>query len=231
MRPQPGAIPWDVRAGRRMSGFAKKAAWTGPADAATSEPVLRKLYDWTIALAETRHAMWALAAINFVESSVFPIPPHVIVIPMVIARPDAWARIAFVAGAASVLGGVLGYGLGAFAFEAVGEPVLAFYHYDARFDEFAARYNDYGAWAVLFAGLTPFPFKIITILSGVTGLNFWIFLISSAIARFAIFFIIAALLWKIGPPIRAFIEKRLGLMAALFFILLFGGFVLAKYLV
>ena len=192
--------------------------------------MLRKLYDWTLAQAESPHAMWILAIVSFAESSVFPIPPHVIVIPMVIARPEAWARIAFVVSAASVAGGVAGYALGAFAFESIGRPVLDFYGYADRFDAFALRYNEYGAWAVLFAGLTPFPFKIITILSGATGLNFAVFLISSVIARFAIFFLIAALLWKIGPPIRVFIERRLGLMAALFVILLFGGFIAAKYL-
>lgn len=192
--------------------------------------MLRRLYDWTLSLAETRHALWALAIVSFVESSVFPIPPHVLVIPMVLARPEAWARIAFVASAASVVGGVAGYMLGAFAFDAVGQPVLAFYGYDAKFAEFSARYNEFGAWAVLFAGMTPFPYKIITILSGATGLNFWIFTISSVVARFAIFFLMAALLWKLGPPIRVFIERRLGLMAALFFVLLIGGFVIAKYL-
>lgn len=192
--------------------------------------MLRKLYDWTLAQAESAHAMWILAAISFAESSFFPIPPHVIVIPMVIARPEAWARIAFVASAASVAGGVVGYALGAFAFDSIGRPVLELYGYADRFDVFAQKYNEFGAWAVLFAGLTPFPFKIITILSGATGLSFAVFLISSAISRFAIFFLIAALLWKIGPPVRAFIERRLGLMATLFLILLFGGFIAAKYL-
>lgn len=192
--------------------------------------MLRRLYDWTIALAETPHAMWALAIVSFIESSVFPIPPHALLIPMVIARPAAWAKIAFVCSAASVAGGVLGYALGAFAFEGFGRPVLEFYGYVDRFDVFAARYNEYGAWAVLAAGITPFPFKIITILSGATGLNFAVFLIASAVARGAIFFAMAALLWKIGPPIRVFIERRLGLVATLFFVLLFGGFVAARYL-
>ncbi|MEM7522301.1 MAG: YqaA family protein [Pseudomonadota bacterium] len=192
--------------------------------------MLRRLYDWTLALAETRYALVALAVIGFLESSVFPIPPHALVLPMVLARPDAWMRIAFVVSAASVLGGAAGYALGAFAFDSIGQPVLEFYGYAEKFDVFAERYNEYGAWAVLFAGLTPFPYKIITILSGATGLSFGIFMISSIIARFAIFFIIAALLWKVGPPIRAFIEKRLGLVTAAFVILLFGGFAAAKYL-
>lgn len=195
-----------------------------------AQPMLRRLYDWTIALAETPQALLALAVVSFIESSVFPIPPHVLLIPMVIARPEAWARIALVCSAASVAGGVAGYALGAFAFESVGGPVLEFYGYAEKFEVFRAQYNEFGAWAVLFAGVTPFPFKIITILSGATALNFWVFLVSSVIARFLIFFLIAALLWKIGPPVRVFIEKRLGLMATLFFVLLFGGFAAAKYL-
>lgn len=193
--------------------------------------MLRRLYDWTIALAETPHALWALAVVSFVESSVFPIPPHVLLIPMVIARPHAWAKIAFVCSAASVAGGMLGYGLGAFAFESVARPVLEFYGYVDRFGAFAARYNEYGAWAVLIAGVTPFPFKIVTILSGATALSFPIFLVSSIIARSAIFFAMAALLWWIGPPIRGFIEKRLGLVTTALVVLLVGGFVVARYLV
>lgn len=191
--------------------------------------MLRRLYDWTLALAETPHALWALAAISFAESSVFPIPPHALVIPMVIARPDRWALIAFVCAGASVAGGAAGYALGAFAFEEIGRPVLDFYGYTDRFEHFRARYNEWGAWAVLLAGLTPFPYKIVTILSGATGLDFTIFMVSSIIARGAIFFLIAALLWKLGPPIRIFIERRLGLMAFLFFFLLLGGFIAVKY--
>ncbi|WP_340108441.1 YqaA family protein [Pikeienuella sp. HZG-20] len=192
--------------------------------------MLRRLYDWTISLAETRHALWALAIVSFVESSFFPIPPHALLIPMVIAKPRAWARIALVASAASVAGGVFGYALGAFAFDSIGRPVLDFYGYADRFDAFALKYNAYGAWAVLVAGVTPFPFKIITILSGATGLGFPTFLVASAIARFGIFFLVSALLWRVGPPIRAFIEKRLGLTATVFVILLIGGFVAAGYL-
>lgn len=192
--------------------------------------MLRQLYDWTLSLAQSPHAMWALAIVSFLESSVFPIPPHALLVPMVLARPEAWVRIALVCAGASVAGGVLGYGIGALAFDQLGKPVLEFYGYSGRFDEFAIQYNSYGAWAVLIAGITPFPFKIITILSGATGLSFTVFLISSIIARFAIFFLIAALLWKIGPPIRTFIEKRLGLVTAVFTVLLVGGFVVAGYL-
>ena len=192
--------------------------------------MLRRLYDWTLALAERRDALRVLAVVSFVESSVFPIPPDVLMIPMILAAPRRAFLIAGVATAASVLGGVLGYALGAFFFEAVGEPVLGFYGYTGKFAEFQASYNEWGAWAVLVAGITPFPYKVITILSGATGLDFVVFSIASVVARAARFFLVAALLWKFGPPVRAFIEQRLGLMVSLFLALLLGGFVVAKYL-
>ena len=192
--------------------------------------MLRRLYDWTISLAESPYALWALALVAFVESSVFPIPPDVIMIPMIIATPRRAFLIAGVALVASVLGGMLGYFIGWGAFETIGRPVLEFYGKDAYFDEFTTRYNEWGAWAVLIAGVTPFPYKVITILSGVTGLNFWVFMIASVIARGIRFFLVAALLWKYGAPIRTFIEYRLGLMFTLFMILLIGGFAAVKYL-
>jgi len=192
--------------------------------------MLRGLYDWTLSLAERRDALWVLAVVSFVESSVFPIPPDVLMIPMILAAPRRAFLIAGVATVSSVLGGVLGYALGAFFFETVGEPVLGFYGYTDKFATFQETYNEWGAWAVLIAGITPFPYKVITILSGVTGLDFVVFSIASVVARAARFFLVAALLWKFGPPVRAFIEQRLGLMATLFLALLLGGFVVAKYL-
>ncbi|HHS94850.1 MAG TPA: DedA family protein [Rhodobacterales bacterium] len=192
--------------------------------------MLRGLYDWTITLAESRYALWALALVAFVESSVFPIPPDVIMIPMIIAAPRRAFLIAGVALVASVLGGMLGYYIGWGLFETVGRPVLEFYGKEAYFAEFTAKYNEYGAWAVLIAGVTPFPYKVITILSGATGLNFSVFMIASIAARGLRFFVVAALLWKFGAPIRDFIERRLGLMFTLFVLLLLGGFFAVKYL-
>lgn len=192
--------------------------------------MLRNLYDWTIRLAEHRHALWALAFVAFVESSVFPIPPDVIMIPMIVARPNRAFLIATVALVASVLGGILGYYIGWGVFESVGRPVLEFYGKDAYFDEFRQTYNAWGAWAVLAAGVTPFPYKVITILSGATGLNFWVFMVASVVARGLRFFLVAALLWKFGAPIRDFIERRLGLMFTLFILLLGAGFYAVKYL-
>ncbi len=192
--------------------------------------MLRGLYDWTMSLAEHRDALWVLAVVSFVESSVFPIPPDVLMIPMILAAPRRAFLIASVATVSSVLGGILGYALGAFFFETVGAPVLGFYGYTEKFAEFQAAYNEWGAWAVLIAGITPFPYKVITILSGVTGLDFVVFSVASVVARAARFFLVAVLLWKFGPPVRTFIEKRLGLMATLFIALLLGGFVVAKVL-
>ncbi|MCV6596178.1 MAG: DedA family protein [Mangrovicoccus sp.] len=192
--------------------------------------MLRRLYDWTLSLAETRYALWALAAVSFVESSVFPIPPDILMIPMIIAAPHRAFLIAGVCTLASVLGGAFGYFIGAFLFDSIGLPVLEFYGKEKYFDEFAARYNEWGAWAVLIAGVTPFPYKVITILSGSTALNFGVFMVASVVARGLRFFIVAALLWKYGEPIKEFIEKRLGLMFTLFCILLVGGFAVVKYL-
>ncbi|MDH3790940.1 MAG: VTT domain-containing protein, partial [Rhodospirillales bacterium] len=172
----------------------------------------------------------ALALVAFIESSLFPIPPDILIIPMVLAaRPRAW-RIAAVATAASVLGGLLGYAIGAGLYETVGRPVLEFYGYGAKFEEFRGAYNDWGAWIVAGAGFTPFPYKVITIASGVTGLNLAVFMLASLVSRGARFFLLAALLWYFGPPVRRFIEANLPLLATLFFVLLFGGFLAIRYL-
>ncbi|SIO19285.1 membrane protein YqaA, SNARE-associated domain [Rhodovulum sp. ES.010] len=192
--------------------------------------MLRRLYDWTLSLADHRHALPALFLVAFVESSVFPIPPDLLMIPMILARPDRAWLIAATAMVGSVLGGLAGYAIGWGLYESVGEPVLRFYGKDVYFDQFAATYNDYGAWAVLVAGITPFPYKVITILSGSTGLNLGVFMVASVIARGFRFFVVAALLWKFGTPIRAFIEKYLGLLFTLFVILLIAGFYLVRFL-
>lgn len=192
--------------------------------------MIRRLYDWTLQLADTRYAMWALAIVAFVESSVFPIPPDVLMIPMVLARPRRAWEIAALATVASVLGGLAGYWIGASLFESVGRPILELYGKDAYFAEFRDRYNEFGAWAVLIAGVTPFPYKVITILSGTTGLSLGVFIVASIVARGLRFFVVAALLWKFGPPIRVFVERRLGLLFTLFCVLLAGGFVLLRFL-
>ena len=192
--------------------------------------MIKRLYDWTLSLAQHPHALWALAAVAFVESSFFPIPPDIIMIPMIIARPNRAFLIAGIALFASVIGGLLGYAIGALAFDSIGEPILASLGKADAMAEFSQRFNDLGFWAVLTAGVTPFPFKVITIMSGWTGMSLGTFIATSILARGLRFFIVAALLWKFGPPIRDFIEKRLGLMFTLAVLLLIGGFAAVKIL-
>lgn len=192
--------------------------------------MLRRLYDWTMGLAAHRHAGWGLAGISFAESSVFPIPPDVILIPMVLARRAMAWTYAAICTAASVAGGLAGWLIGAFLFDTIGRQVLQFYGYSEQFASFAERYNEYGAWIVFFAGITPFPYKVITIASGATGLSIGVFMVASLLARGLRFYIVAALLWWLGPPIREFIEKRLGLLFTIFVILLVGGFVMVRYM-
>ncbi|QCO57070.1 DedA family protein (plasmid) [Pseudorhodobacter turbinis] len=192
--------------------------------------MIRALYNWTLGLAQSPNALWALALVAFIESSVFPIPPDILMIPMIIAAPRRAFLIAGVATAASVLGGAFGYFIGAQFFEQIGLPVLEFYGKTDSFISFQTRYNEYGAWAVLIAGVTPFPYKVITILSGATNLSFPVFMLASVVARGLRFFLIAALLYKFGAPIRDFIERRLGLMFTLAVVLLIAGFAAVRYL-
>jgi membrane protein YqaA with SNARE-associated domain len=193
--------------------------------------MLQAAYDRTLRIAGHRRAMAGLAAVSFAESSVFPIPPDVLIIPMVLAdRAKAW-RIAFVCTVASVLGGLLGYVIGYALYDTVGQAVLEFYGYTDKFDAFQEFYADWGFWFVMAAGLTPFPYKVITITSGVLVLNPVVFLLASTVSRGLRFTVVSALLWYFGPPIRRFIERNLGWLTVAFFVLLFGGFVLAKYVV
>lgn len=190
--------------------------------------MLRRLYDWTMGLAAHRSASYALAVVSFLESSVFPIPPDLLLIPMVLSeRAKAWLYAA-ICTVASVVGGLTGWMIGAFLFQAVAEPILGFYGYGEKFQEFAARYNEWGAWIVFFAGVTPFPYKVITIASGATGLPLPVFMVASVLARGLRFFVVAALLYWAGPPIRDFIEKRLGFVFVVLVLLLFGGFAAIK---
>lgn len=191
--------------------------------------MIRKLYDWTMGLAAHRRAPGALFGVSFIESSFFPVPPDLMLIPMVLAdRSKAW-WFATIATIGSVLGGVFGYAIGYFLYDTIGQPLFEFYGYAEKFASFRDRYNDYGAWIVFFAGVTPFPYKVITIASGATSLNFAVFIVASVVARALRFFIVAGLLYWFGPPIRDFIEKRLGLVLTVFTVLLIGGFIAIKY--
>ncbi len=180
-------------------------------------------------LSARRDAVRVLAAIAFIESSIFPIPPDALLVPMVLAARDRAWRFAAICTVASVLGGLLGYAIGYFLFETAGRPVLEFYGYADRFAQFSATYNDWGAWAVFIAGVTPFPYKVITILSGAARLDPAVFVVASVAARGLRFFLVAALLYWIGPSVRPFIEKRLGMVTIAFCVLLLGGFAAAKY--
>jgi membrane protein YqaA with SNARE-associated domain len=191
--------------------------------------MIRRLYDWTMNAATHDRAPVALFWVSFIESSVFPIPPDVMLIPMVLAqRAKAW-WFATIATVGSVIGGVAGYAIGYFVFETLGQPILAFYGLTDAFQQFAERYNDWGAWIVFIAGVTPFPYKVITIASGATQLNLAVFMVASVLARGLRFFLVAGLLYWVGQPIRAFIERRLGLVTTVFVILLLGGFIAIKY--
>lgn len=191
---------------------------------------LRRLYAWTLDQAERPGALWVLAGVSFVESSVFPIPPDVLLIPMVLAaRQRAWV-IAAVCTLSSVLGGLAGYAVGLWLWDSLGAPLMAFYGYGDKVEAFQAWYHAWGAWIVAGAGLTPFPFKVVTIASGAVALSLPVFLIAALLSRGARFFLVAGLLWRFGPPLRGVLERRLGLITALFFLLLLGGFLALKAL-
>ena len=190
--------------------------------------MIKAVYNWTIKLSATRYALWALAIVAFAESSFFPIPPDILLIPLIIAKPKNAYLIAFIAMVASVFGGGLGYYIGLKLYETVGIIIINFYHAQQLFLDFQTQFNKYGAAAVLFAGVTPFPYKIITISSGIAGMPIYQFFIFSTIARGARFFIIAILLRLYGEPIRNFIERHLNLLFIVFMVLLVLGFLLIK---
>tara|TARA_B100001093_G_C26758459_1_gene984533 strand:- start:793 stop:1371 length:579 start_codon:yes stop_codon:yes gene_type:complete len=192
--------------------------------------MIRALYDWTIDLADHPRALWALTIIAFVESSFFPIPPDALLIPMIIANPrKAWLYAA-VAMLASVLGGLLGYAIGALAFEQIGKPVLTALGKTQALAAYSEKFNAVGFWTVLTAGITPLPFKVVTIMSGATAMPIILFLTTAVIARGIRFFAVAALLWFFGVRIRHFIERYLGWVFLFFVIMLISGFMGVTYL-
>jgi membrane protein YqaA with SNARE-associated domain len=174
--------------------------------------MFRKLYDWTLHLAAHRHAMRSLALISFAESSFFPIPPDVIVIPMVLARRDQAWRIAAVAAASSILGGMLGYAIGYFLWDSVGKPVADFYHITAAVEDYRQKFHGFAAPIILVQGLTPIPFKLVAIASGLAEVNFFVFVLCATVTRSARFFLVAGLIRRYGEPMQAFIEKRMMLV-------------------
>jgi membrane protein YqaA with SNARE-associated domain len=186
--------------------------------------MFRGLYDWTLRLAGHRHAIRSMAAISFAESSFFPIPPDVMIVPMILARREQAWLIAAVCTVSSVAGGALGYAIGYFLYDTVGQWLMDLYGMTDGIEQFRAWYDKWGAAIILVKGLTPIPFKLVTIASGFAAFNFPLFLACALVTRGARFFLIAALLKKFGQPIQDFIERRLTLVGLLFLAALAGGF-------
>jgi len=192
--------------------------------------MLRRIYDRVIALAEHPRALWWLGVVSFVESSFFPIPPDAMLIPMVLAKPQRAWIIATVCTVASVAGGFLGYAIGYYFFETWGHSIIQFYGLQDGFARFQQQFNEYGLWVILIKGLTPIPYKLVTIASGAAHFDLLTFGVASLLTRGARFFLVAALLRVFGDPIRHFIEKRLTLVTTAFVVILVGGFIAIAYL-
>jgi len=192
--------------------------------------MLRRIYDWCIAAADKPYALWILTAVSFAESSFFPVPPDIMLLPMSLARPRrAWVYAA-VCTLASVTGGILGYAIGALLYDSIGQWLINLYGYADKVEAFRESYARWGAIIILGKGLTPIPYKLVTITSGFAGYNIWLFILFSIITRGARFFIEAVVLNRFGDAIRAEIEKRLTLWVALFAIVLVAGFIVAAKL-
>ncbi len=192
--------------------------------------MLHRLYARMIEIAAGPRAMAAMLLVSFVESSVFPIPPDILLIPMILARPrEAW-RLAALCMLASVAGGVLGYAIGYFLYDAVGRPVLEFYHAMDRYEALKAGFDQWGVWIIILKGMTPIPYKLVTIASGVAQFDLWAFIGASIVSRSLRFFLLAAILWWFGDTARLFIERRLTLVTSVFAVCLVGGFVVLRYL-
>src|SRR5690348_7382717 len=191
--------------------------------------MLRRIYDWCIASADKPHALWLMGLISFAESSVFPIPPDTMLIPMSLARPDKAWTYATVCTFTSVAGGVLGYVIGAYLYDTVGHWLIQMYGYGDKVEAFRELYAKWGTWIILVKGLTPIPYKIVTITSGFAGYNLALFILFSAITRAGRFFVLAFLLHRYGPQAREIIERRLGLWTTVFALTIIAGFVIVFY--
>jgi membrane protein YqaA with SNARE-associated domain len=189
--------------------------------------MLKRIYDWCIDAAHKPHALWIMAAAAFAESSFFPVPPDVMLIPMALAQPQRAWLYATVCTVASVLGGILGYAIGALLYDSVGHWLIDFYGLGGKVEAFRASYAQWGAVIILLKGLTPIPYKLVTITSGFAGYNIWLFILCSIVARGGRFFVVAIVLNRYGEWIRIRIERHLGLWVALFAALLISGFIVA----
>jgi|UPI0002F16062 membrane protein YqaA with SNARE-associated domain len=209
---------------------------SGPGYPASAVPekaplMLRRLYEKTMRLAEGPNALLALVLVSFAESSFFPIPPDALLIPMVLAQRERAFKLAAWCTAASVVGGIVGYAIGALLYDTLGKWIIDFYGYGQNMDAFRATYAEWGAWIILIKGLTPIPFKLVTIASGFAGYDFWLFVLLSIITRGIRFFLVAGLLHIYGEPIRNFLERRLELVTAGFAAVIVSGFLIVRYVV
>jgi membrane protein YqaA with SNARE-associated domain len=193
--------------------------------------MLKRTYDWCIAAADKPYALWILAAVAFAESSFFPIPPDIMLLPMSLARPKRAWWFAAICTVASVAGGVVGYAIGALLYDSVGQWLINVYGLSGKVEAFRQSYAEWGAWIIIGKGLTPIPYKLVTITSGFAGYNIWLFILCSIIARGGRFFVVAILLNRYGDLIRRELEKRLGLWVAIGAVVLVLGFVIAVKLI
>src|SRR5215203_5145162 len=192
--------------------------------------MLRRIYDWCIASAGKPHASWIMGLVSFAESSFFPVPPDSMLIPLALARPDrAWAY-ATLCTWTSVAGGLLGYFIGAVLYDSVGQWLIGLYGYGDKVEAFREAYAKWGTWIILLKGLTPIPYKIVTITSGFAGYNLLLFILLSFVARGIRFYAVAFLLSRYGPQARAMIEERLGLWTSLGALVVIAGIIAAVYL-
>ena len=193
--------------------------------------MLRRLYDWTLALAAKPSAPYALAAVSFAESSFFPVPPDVMLVPMMLARPDKAWFYAGICTVASVIGGLLGYAIGALLYDSLGTWLFQLYGLTEGAETFRRSYAEYGHWIILLKGLTPIPFKLVTITSGFAGYSLFWFVILSIITRGARFFLVAVLMSRYGPAIKTIIDRHFNLVAGAAIVVIIGGFVAFRYLI
>lgn len=192
--------------------------------------MFKKLYEWVLSWAETPYGSWALFILAFSESSFFPIPPDVLLIALAVGKPEKSLKFALICSVGSVLGGILGYFIGWQFMAMLGEKIVAFYGLTEKVTYIGSLYHQYDAWAVGIAGFTPIPYKVFTITAGAFKINFFIFLLASAVSRSLRFFLVGALIYKFGPQIQNFIDKYFNILAIVFTILLVGGFILIKML-
>jgi membrane protein YqaA with SNARE-associated domain len=194
------------------------------------ESVLHRLYNWVLSFANHPYAIWILASVSFAESSFFPIPPDPLYIAMLLARRDRTWFLAFVCTISSVVGGWGGYAIGYCLYESLGQFIVQSYGLQASFDRFQDSFNEWGFWIVALKGLTPIPYKVVTIACGFTGLDLGTFTFASLIARGFRFLSLAVLFWFFGPPIKEYIERNLAFVTVVSVIALISGFAIIYFL-